>query len=77
MMIGLEVWKFTNLHSVCDDDKPGSLHVYTFCVMMVRSEVYKFTCLHVYMLCVMMISLQVYKFTSLHIVCDDDKFGSL
>ena len=83
MMISLEVWKFGSLQIVCDDDKFGSLEVYTLCVMMISLEVWKFTIT----LCVM-ISLEVWKFTivcddevwkfgSLHVVCDDDKFGSL
>ena len=43
MMINLEVWKFTSLHVVYDDDKFGSLEVYTLCVMSIGLEVWKFT----------------------------------
>ena len=32
---------------MCDDDKFGSLKVYTSCVMMISLEVWKFTSLHV------------------------------
>ena len=39
----LEVWKFRNLHILCDDDKFGSSEVYTFCVMMISLEVWTFT----------------------------------
>ena len=60
MVIGLEVWKFSNLHIVCDDDKFGSLHVYILCVMMTCLEVWKFTCLHI--VCDDD-KLEVYKFT--------------
>ena len=38
-----------------DDDKIGSLEVYTFCVMMISLEVY--------ILCVMIIRVEVWKLT--------------
>ena len=42
---------------MCDDDKFGSLDVYTLC------DDDKFGSLQVRMLCVMMISLEVWRFT--------------
>ena len=36
---GLEVWMFTSLHAVFDDDKFGSLQVYISCVMLISLEV--------------------------------------
>ena len=52
-----EVYKFTTLHVVCDDDTFGSLEVYTLC------DADKFGGLQVYMFCATTISLEVYKFT--------------
>ena len=60
-----------------DDDKFGSLKVYTLCVMLIRLEVWKSTGLQVYTLCVMIIRSEVRKFGRLHVVCDEVKFGSL
>ena len=47
MMISLEVWRFGGLHSVCDDDRFGSLEVYMLCVMMISWEVWRFGRLHI------------------------------
>ena len=44
MMISLEVWKFTSLHGLHDDDKFKGLEVYSSCVMLISLEVWKFTC---------------------------------
>ena len=41
---------------MCDDDKFGTLGVYTLCAMMINLEVWRFT--H----WVMMISFEVYRF---------------
>ena len=30
LIIGLEVWRFTSVHVVCDDDKSGSFEAWTF-----------------------------------------------
>ena len=77
--------------TICDDEKFGSLEVYTLCAMVIRLEVWKITKLCLYM---MMISLEVWKFGSLQNckwadkfsnletyktmpICDDDKSGSL
>ena len=46
-MISLELRRSGSLHIVCDDDKFGSLEVYTLCVMMISLEVWKSTSLHV------------------------------
>ena len=46
-MIGLKVRRSGSLHIVCDDDKVGSLEVYTLCVVMITLEVWRFTSLHV------------------------------
>ena len=51
MMISLEVYKFTSLHDVCDDDKFGSL------------QVWKLTNLHIVCDDDTFGSLEVYKFT--------------
>ena len=43
-MVGLEAWKLERVHIVYGDVKFGSLEIYTFCVMMISLEVWKFTC---------------------------------
>ena len=43
MMINLEVWKFTSLHVVYDDDKFGSLEVYRIVNGLISLEVWRFT----------------------------------
>ena len=46
-MISLEVRRSGSLHIVCDDDKVGSLEVYTMFATMISLEVWRFTGLHV------------------------------
>ena len=48
---------------MCDDDKFGSLQVYTLCVMMISLEVWKFGSLHIVCDDAKFGSLEVYKFT--------------
>ena len=63
MMINLEIRKLTSLHVVCDDNRLGSLAVYTLCVMMISLEVWKSMSLHVVCDGDKFGILKVYKFT--------------
>ena len=59
MMIGLEVYMFTSLHDVCDDDKFGSLQVWKLTDLHIVCDDDMFGSLSVYILCVTMISFEV------------------
>ena len=58
-----EVWRFTGLRVMCDDDRFGNLEVYTLCAMMISLKVRRFGSLHTVCDDDKFGSLEVHKFT--------------
>ena len=61
---------------MCDDDKFGSLEVYTLCATIGSLDIWKFRSLRNVLDDDKFASSQVLKFGGSHVLCDDDKFGS-